>query len=177
MKKRFRWVWIGFVGLSSVVSLASIKSAAASAEILNCPECQLLNRVTVASPLSAPVAGNEQTMKTALDVSQLFLARAQVPQAGQGQAVPYQLTQAKSEDFGPALPGAFPMREPISISLSDFQPVFKTSYYDPLKGPINVPSAPWNFGVSPRQGAMTYDYGMAVMGLPPVDYSVFGSPI
>jgi hypothetical protein len=110
-------------------------------------------------PVASPLMRSTDTL--ANNVANA-VSRLQFPQS----STPKNFTRSPNYWDGVGeLPGAF--KPTWEMPKSDFDPLFRTSYWDAAKGPVNSASAPWNYWASydgNSVGTAIFDRGRSYIG-------------
>lgn len=158
--------WIRFAGKWSGVALLMVSQiflfAGFSQTNQNCASCALLERWKKLKPahsvLSEVTSENLSLGWNAAAILNhpLALERSS-PLEFVGQGKVPELSSGQSWWNGQGdLPNGF--QRPWEFPKTNFDPSFITPYYNPQKGPMDVPWAPWNLGVLPNSEIMSLPF-------------------
>lgn len=164
MKKIFS-KWLPYAAASVMMAQTVQASLIPIGANQNCASCQVQSRERAVSQ-----SPTNASIESGINVADL-LKRSLV-------GVQYSAPVADSRSSGVPewvgglgeRPGAFqrPWTFESLYGPSNFDPSFVTSYYTEKTGPINDPSAPWNRFLPQALAAQYYQFGMTLLGLPPV---------
>jgi len=143
-------VSFGSVALRSDLSRAESGSGSLPADRAFCAMCTLLGG---ADRGSAPSQGTETLASAVAPLTAALGGPFQVPDLQKVSALP---SETVFWDPSRPLPGAF---DPGSVD-----PTFHTSYYDPVHGLVDVPSAPWNLYGPPSGPGLFGGAGVRLTG-------------